>query len=162
MRTHTYICKKGYPEKFKGTEIRWQVPQNVAEAISSGQFKDEDTIVAYAVAQLNIRKGHAISDAVNEKDKDGKAVGLDLTTADLTKIAEDVKADGVRTRTAGGVTQKEAKEKLTTAKTKAAELAKTADPAKLAMLRELGLLDDAAPGDAPVSQAPLAGGKGKK
>lgn len=157
MRTNTYTCNKGYAEEYKGREVSWQVPQSVEEAISSGEFKDEETIVALAVAQLNIRKGHAIMDATKEviggegKDKDSLKFPH-MSTADMEKTAADVRADGVRTRSAGG-SQKAKAEKLDTAKQKAVEIAaREKDPAKLALLRELGLLPDeptAAPAATP-------------
>lgn len=145
MRTHTYTCNKGYAEEYKGREVSWQVPQTVEEAVSSGEFKDEATLVAYAVAQLNIRKGHAIQDATKAlvggegPDKDSLA-NPHMTVADMEKVAASTKADGVRQRTGGG-SQKVKAQALDTAKQRAAEIAsRETDPAKIAMLRELGLL----------------------
>lgn len=147
MRTHTYTCNKGYADEYKGREVSWQVPQTVEEAISSGEFKDEATLVAYAVAQLNIRKGHAIQDATKAvvggegPDKDNLA-NPHMTTADMEKVAADTKADGVRARAAGG-SQKAKAEKFESTKAKAREIAaRETDPVKLALLRELGMLDD--------------------
>src|SRR5436853_1899395 len=98
MRTHTYTCAKGYAEKYKGREVSWPVPESVTEAIESGEFKDEKPLVRYAVAQLNIRKGHAIQDATVATVKDaegkdtGKLVSPDLSLKDMEKIARDTKA----------------------------------------------------------------------
>lgn len=163
MRTHTYTCNKGYADSYKGREVSWQVPETVEEAISSGEFKDEKTLVAYAVAQLNIRKGHAIQDATKE-EKDGKLVNPSLSVADMEKIAADTKADGVRNARSGGGSQKAKAEKLDTAKAKAAEIAaRETDPAKIAMLRELGLLpaegDTPTPATTPATEKPAAARK---
>jgi hypothetical protein len=147
MRTHTYTCAKGYADQYKGREIKWQVPETMEEAISSGEFKDERTLVRYATAQLNIRKGHAVQDATKETiggegpDKDNLK-NTNMTTAALETIAAGVKADGTERTRSGGGSQKVKAEKLDTAKQKAAQIAQTNDPAKLALLRELGLLDE--------------------
>lgn len=165
MRTHTYTCNKGYADEYKGREVSWQVPETVEEAIASGEFKDEKTIVRYAVAQLNIRKGHAVQDYTKETitedgpDK-GKLKNPNATTAQLESVAAGIKADGnERTRTGGG-SQKVKAAQLDTAKQKAAAIAATADPAKLAVLRELGLLPD--DGAAPTTEAKTAPAKSAK
>jgi Arc/MetJ-type ribon-helix-helix transcriptional regulator len=150
MRTHTYTCNKGYADKYKKREVQWPVPETIAEAIESGEFKDEKTIVRYAVAQLNIRKGHAIQAATVEENEDKTLKFPDLSTKDMEKIARDTRATGDERVRAGG-NQKVRAEKFATAKSKAAEVAKTADPAKLALLKELGLLDEA-----PATAAPAA------
>lgn len=147
MRTHTYTCNKGYAEKYKNREVSWPVPETAAEAIESGEFKDERTLVRYAVAQLNIRKGHAIQDATVATVKDaegkdtGKLVNADLSLRDMEKIARDTKATGDERVRAGG-NQKVRAEKYSTTKQKAAAAAKSATPEQLAILRDLGLLDE--------------------
>lgn len=162
MRTHTYTCAKGYAEKYKGREISWPVPESVAEAIESGEFKDEKTLVRYAVAQLNIRKGHAIQAATVETVKDadgkdtGKLVNADLSVKDMEKIARETRATGDERVRAGG-NQKVRAEKFATAKTKAAEKIKTATPEQIALMRELGLIDEAdAAANGAKSAAPAA------
>lgn len=160
MRTHTYTCNKGYADEYKGREVSWQVPQTVEEAISSGEFKDEATIVAYATAQLNIRKGHAIQAATKEENEDGTLKNPHLSVADMEKIAADTKADGVTRTRSGGGSQKAKAEKLDTAKQKAAEIAaRETDPAKLAMLRELGLLPDEPATASTTAEAKPANGR---
>lgn len=160
MRTHTYTCNKGYADKYKNREVSWQVPETVAEAIESGEFKDEKTLVRNAVAQLNIRKGHAIQDATVATVKDaegkdtGKLINPDLSIRDMEKIARETRATGEERLRAGG-NQKVRAEKFATAKQKAAEKAKTATPEQLAILRDLGLLDEAPAatnGEAPAAK----------
>lgn len=146
MRTHTYTCNKGYAEKYKGREISWPVPETVQEAVESGEFKDEKALVRYAVAQLNIRKGHAIQAATVEQNEDKTLKFPDLSVKDMERIARETRATGdERTRVGGN--QKVRAEKFATAKSKAAEIAATNDPAKIALLKELGLLDES--GQAP-------------
>lgn len=157
MRTHTYTAAKGYADKYKKREISWPVPETLAEAIESGEFKDEKTVVRYAVAQLNIRKGHAIAAATIEENEDKTLKFPDLSVKDMERIARETRATGDERIRAGG-NQKVRAEKFATAKTRAAEVAKTADPAKLALLRELGLLDEAAPA-AAVPSATIAPAK---
>jgi hypothetical protein len=142
MRTHTYTCAKGYADKYKKREISWPVPETVQEAIESGEFKDERTLVRYAVAQLNIRKGHAIQAATVEENEDKTLKFPDLSVKQMENIARETRATGDERIRAGG-NQKVRAEKFATAKTRAAEIAKTADPAKLALLKELGLVDEA-------------------
>lgn len=170
MRTHTYTCAKGYADQYKGREVSWPVPETVAEAIESGEFKDERTIVRYATAQLNIRKGHAIQDATVATVKDaegkdtGKLVNSALSIKDMEKIARETRATGDERVRAGG-NQKVRAEKYSTTKQKAAERAKNATPEQLAILRDLGLLDEAASGEAngsqPAAKAPAAPAGGK-
>jgi Arc/MetJ-type ribon-helix-helix transcriptional regulator len=164
MRTHTYTAAKGYAEKYKGREISWPVPESVTEAVESGEFKDEKTLVRYAVAQLNIRKGHAIQAATVETVKDaegkdtGKLVSPDLSVKDMEKIARETRATGDERIRAGG-NQKVRAEKFATAKQKAAERAKNATPEQLAILRDLGLLDEAEATPAAKPAAPAAAAK---
>lgn len=159
MRTHTYTCAKGYADKYKSREISWPVPESVAEAVESGEFKDEKTLVRYAVAQLNIRKGHAIQAATVETVKDaegkdtGKLVNADLSVKDMEKIARETRATGDERVRAGG-NQKVRAEKFATAKTKAAEKIKTATPEQIQLMRDLGLIDEAADASANGAKAP--------
>jgi hypothetical protein len=154
MRTHTYTCAKGYADQYKKREVSWPVPETLAEAIESGEFKDEKTLVRYAVAQLNIRKGHAIQAATVEENEDKTLKFPSLSVKDMEKIARETRATGDERVRAGG-NQKVRAEKFATTKTKAAEIAKTADPAKIALLKELGLLDEA-PATAAPAAAPAA------
>lgn len=141
MRRHTYTCNKGYAEQYKGREVSWDVPETVEEAIKSGEFADEKTLVRYAVAQLNIKKGHAIQDATQEKDKEGKLVNPSMTLADMEKIARDTKATlSERSAPGTGGVKGKAKKFDTTAQ-KAKQIAENATPEKLATLLELGLID---------------------
>lgn len=144
MRTHIYIPKKGYADQYKGLKITWDVPETIEEAISSGQFPDEKTIVRKAVNQLNIERGHAIQRATVEKvkDADGKETAElanpNLTVAQMEAIARSVNASAtVRGRSAGG-SVKERAEKFATSQQKAKELAATASPETLAALAALG------------------------
>lgn len=147
MRTHTYTCAKGYADKYKGREVKWQVPETVAEAIESGQFPDEKTIVRYATAQLNIRKGHAIQDATQEttKDAEGKSTGVlvndNLSLAQMEKIAADVVASATeRTRTGGAGGQKAAATKFTSAQEKANAKLASATAEQVADWLDLGII----------------------
>ncbi len=152
MRTHVYTMNKGYDAPHKGQSLSWEVPVNLSEAIPT-YFKDEATLVRTAVAQLNIKKGHAVQAAsVERPDKEGKGTdGSTLTIADLTKIATDTMMDTeIRERGVGN--QKENAKLGATAKQKAAELSKNATPAEMALLRKLGLAPEEAP--APVAEPP--------
>lgn len=145
MRTHTYTMNKGYDAPHKGQSLNWEVPVNLSEAIPKF-FKDEATLVRTAVAQLNIKKGHAVQAAsVERPDKDGKGDdGSKLSIADLTKIASETMMD-TEIRERGTGSQKENAKIGASAKQKAAELAKNATPAELALLRKLGLAPEEAP-----------------
>lgn len=150
MRTHTYTCAKGYAEQYKNREVKWQVPETVAESVASGEFPDEKTLVRYATAQLNIKKGHAIQDATQElaKDAEGKAIAgklarPNLTLADMEKIAADTKATATERSAKGTGGQKAQAKQFQTIQDKARKMAETATPEKLAMLLELGSIDQA-------------------
>jgi len=132
-RTHTYVCAKGYADKYKGREVKWQSGTTVAESIARGEFPDEETLVYAAQKQLDVRRGHAIQDATQElkKDADGKEipgqlVNPDLSLADMERIAaETVFTKTTRERVPGGG-QKVAAQKFTTAKEKVAAKLATA------------------------------------
>lgn len=160
MRTHTYTAAKGYADKYKKREISWPVPETLAEAVESGEFKDEKTVVRYAVAQLNIRKGHAIQAATVEENEDKTLKFPDLSVKDMEKIARETRATGDERVRAGG-NQKVRAEKYATTKSKAIEAAKTATPEQIALMKSLGLLDEVvpvAPAAAPVAPAKQAQG----
>lgn len=146
MRRHTYTCNKGYAEQYKGREVSWDVPETTSEAIASGEFPDEKTLVRYAVAQLNIKKGHAIQDATVEKVKDDKGKDTDklanpnLTLADMEKIARETKATATERAAKGTGGQKAQAKAYATAKDKAKQIAENATPEKLATLLELGMI----------------------
>jgi hypothetical protein len=148
-RTHTYVCAKGYADKYQGREVKWTVLEDVATAISSGDFPDEKTLVRYAYAQLNIRKGHAIMDATKETKKDaegkdtGELVNPDLSLAEMEKIAATTVASAnERTRTGGAGGQKVAAQKFTSAKEKIAAKLATATEEQLAEWLDLDLITE--------------------
>jgi hypothetical protein len=162
-RTHTYVCNKGYADKYKGREVKWQVGETVAESIERGEFPDEKTLVRAAQAQLNIKRGHAIQAATVEKTKDAEGketdvlVNPDLSLADMEKIAaETVMTASSVTRTPGGG-QKVAAQKFTSAKEKIAAKLATATEEQIADWLDLGLIDEA---QAAGRRAELANAKG--
>jgi hypothetical protein len=141
MRRHTYTADKGYAEAYKGREVTWDVPETVEEAIRSGEFEDEATLVRYATAQLNIKKGHAIQRATVAKDKDGNLANPNMTLADMEKIAADTKAKKDERQKGGKAkVEKENAKKFDTAAQKAKAIAENASPEKLATLLELGFI----------------------
>ena len=167
MRRHTYTCNKGYADQYKGREVSWDVPETMKEAIESGEFPDEKTLVRYAVAQLNIKKGHAIQDATTEKKKDDKGkdtnelANPNLTLADMEKIARETKATATERAAKGTGGQKAQAKAFATAKEKAKQIAENATPEKLATLLELGMISQEEHDArlAAVGSAPAAGGR---
>lgn len=147
MRRHTYTCAKGYAESYKGREVSWDVPETAEEGIKSGEFPDEKTIMRYATAQLNIKKGHAVMDATNEqaKGEDGKPTGKlanpNMTLADMEKIARSTIATASDRAAKGTGGQKVQAKKFATAQDKAKQIVENATPEKLAVLLEVGLID---------------------
>lgn len=145
-RTHTYKCAKGYAPEYQGREVKWEVPTSIDEAVSSGQFENVDTILRYATAQLNIKKGHAIQAATVEqvKDADGKPTGKlanpNMTLAQMEQLAAATVAKASERTKSGGGSQKDKAKAHETTKAKAKAMAETADPVKLAALLELGLI----------------------
>lgn len=158
-RRHTYTCDKGYAENYKGREVSWDVPETVEEAVRSGQFEDEKTLVRYATAQLNIKKGHAIQRATVAKDKEGNLANPNMTLADMEKIAaETVAKKDERTKGGKAKVEKEQAKKFATAAEKAKAALETATPEKLATLLELGFITQ---DEHDARLAALKGGKSK-
>lgn len=146
-KTHTYVCKKGYAPEYKGREVRWQYWTTPEEAIQNGAFDSIETIMRYANAQLNIKKGHAVQAATVEKVKDADGKPTDkLANPSMTQSAMEALAAGVsakateRTRGSGGGKQKDRAKAFDTAKDKAKAMAETATPDQLAALLSLGFI----------------------
>lgn len=114
ISSHEYTMKKGYEKSpLHGKTVTWTKPSTLAEATAPGTdtngkpyFPDEAAVVAAAVAQLNIKKGHAIKAALEPTGKPGEE-GYEpgITTLDeATKIGrETVASTKTRTRGAGAV-----------------------------------------------------------
>lgn len=147
VRTHTYVCAKGYADQYKGREVKWQSGTTVAESIARGEFPDEETLVYAAQKQLDVKRGHAIQAATVEvkKDAEGKdtteLVNPNLSLADMEKIAaETVFTAPTRTRTAGAGGQKVAASKFTSAKEKVAAKLASATAEQVAEWLDLDLI----------------------
>jgi len=145
-KTHTYVCNKGYAPEYKGRKVTWTIHTTPDEAIAAGDFDSLDTIMRYANAQLNIKRGHAIQKATLEqtKDADGKPTGTlanpNMTTAAMEQLAAATNATATeRTRTGEGK-QKDRAKAYDTTKEKAKQILETATPEKLATLLELGFI----------------------
>lgn len=88
--TKSFKMQKGYEgTALHGQTVTWSVPTTVQEALAAGPdtngkpyFESEAALVATAVAQLNIKKGHAISGKL-ESLKEGETLSL----ADAEQIA---------------------------------------------------------------------------
>lgn len=137
MRTHEYEMDKGYPDSHKGQTVTWNVPVTVDEAISGGFFKDAETLVRVAVAQLNIKRGHA----VNKRVLDEKAPADQKTIAALSEYAATINyTEDLRER-GKGTESKAAKKVIEKQRAALTEdrLAKL-NPAGLDTMVEMGLL----------------------
>lgn len=159
MRTHTFKLGKGYAPEYVGREITWQVPQTVEEAIASGEFKDEATLVGYATAQLNIRKGHAVMDATKEKGEDDRLANPAMSASAMEAVAAGVKADGIRAKGTGTGGAKVKAAKFEAVASKVQNSLKDASPEKIALLRELGLLPEGYEAPATATATPARRGK---
>jgi len=165
IRTHTYVCAKGYAEEYKGRNVKWQSGKTLAAALARGEFPDEATLVYAAQKQLDVKRGHAIQAATVEVTKD--AEGKDTTTlanpnlslAAMEKIAaETVFTAPTRTRIAGGGGQKVAAQKFTSAQEKIATKLPTATAENIAEWIEYGLITE----DMAAGRLAELGGKGGK
>lgn len=152
MRQHTYTLAKGYEKSaLHKSTVTWPVPDTIAEALAPNPdnaegkpfFPSEQAILAAAVAQMNIRKGHGLNAevlAALEGDAEKGVAARDLSGAEAEKIARGiVMGSTIRTRGKGKAV-KEAGEKV---------VALTSDlsahtPEKLAAMVTLGLLDQSA------------------
>lgn len=168
VRTHTYVCAKGYADKYKGREVKWQSGTTVAESIARGEFPDEETLVYAAQKQLDVKRGHAIQAATVEvtKDAEGKdtttLVNPDLSLAQMEKIAaETVFTAPTRTRTAGAGGQKAAATKFSSARDKAAAKLPTATAEQVAEWLEYELITQEQ-ADARLAELGAKGGKAAK
>lgn len=99
-RTHEYTPQKGYEgTPIHGQKLTWTVPTSIQEALRPGPdtdgqpyFADEATLLAAAVNQLNILKGHTVQKATKPsktKDEDGNEVTQEpeiRTRADAERI----------------------------------------------------------------------------
>jgi hypothetical protein len=151
-KRHIYTANKGYADQYKGREIGWTVYTTAEEAIAAGQFDSAETIMQYANAQLNIKKGHAIQAATVElaKDKDGKQipgqlVNPALSTADMEKLAESTVATKIDRAPKGSGGQKTLAKKAQTTAEKAKDMLASANltKEKLDTLLELEQIDQA-------------------
>lgn len=108
MRTHEYEAKKGYEgTALYGQTLTWSVPQTMAEALGpnpdrpDGQpfFLSENDVVALAVAQLNIKKGHAVAALVGEDVKDEKRITtVEAANALARGVVHRPRGEGTGTR----------------------------------------------------------------
>lgn len=150
-RTHTYTCAKGYADQYKTREVKWDVYTTPDEAIAAGQFDSIETIMQYANAQLNIRKGHAIQDATQEqvKGEDGKPTGKLVRPSMSLKDMEDLAASTVAKKIeraekgSGGVKKLAAQAQTTKTKAQAMLSSDSLTEGKLAALLELEQIDQA-------------------
>ena len=146
-RQKEFTFKKGYEKSgLKGQKVTWTNGLNVAEALAPNathpeqkpDFPSEEVLVAYAYAQLDIRRGHAVKaelDAAMEGDAEKNVAPRDLTLEEAEKIARSTTA-GTKIRGRSGVG---AAAKQVAAMAKAESLAGH-DAEKLAALRTLGLI----------------------
>jgi hypothetical protein len=162
-KTHIYKFEKGSTEKTMGQEITWPVYTTPEEAIKAGAFDSMDTIMRYANAQLNIKKGHAAQRASKQKIKkneDGTTSGVDGSTLSLAALA-DVARKTVATateRTRDGLSQKEAAKRARTLQKNIQEKKASLSPETIAELRAAGFdVGDVA----PASSAAPTKGRGK-
>lgn len=163
VRNHVYVCAKGYADKYKGREVKWQSGKLVADSIARGEFPDEATLVYAAQKQLDVKRGHAIQAATVEvlKDAEGKdtttLANPDLSLADMERIAAStVFTAPTRTRTAGAGGQKVAAQKFTSAQEKINAKLPTATEDNVAEWLEFGLITDE---QAAARRAELKGAK---
>lgn len=172
-RTHTYTAKKGY----EGTplfekDVTWTAPTSIAEALKPGPdtngqpyFADEATLVAAAVNQLNILKGHTIQKGTKpSKSKDD--AGNEVTVAPTVKSVAD--AERVGRETVMRPSTRKRGENVKAVATKAREVSSkvsqglpTFSADKIAFLVELGQLSQA-DADAEMARRAAEKGAGRK
>lgn len=92
MREGTFkINEKGYPERFHGTEVKYQQGTTVAEVVATGHAENEAAVVRAFYNAFNIRSSGLIK----------KAVALEATTVtDLAAILQGYKV--MEEKQAGG------------------------------------------------------------
>ena len=150
---HTYnFREKGYKgTAVVGQNIQWTRPSSIAEALKPGPdtngqpyFADEQTLLDYAVAQLNIRKGHAVQAAAlgKNKDEEGNAIPAVTDLAGLAKIGQSTVAERLTRRT-GQPSQKDRAEKLTKVENKIRSKIETYTPEQLAFAVEAEIITQA-------------------
>lgn len=165
MRTHTFKTSKSFPESLREQTISWDVPENVKEALDATigpdgkpYFADEATLVRYAVAQLNIKKGHGaatFADKLATDEKDPRIPSVE----EVQNIARGIIAEPVRERSAAGEGKTSTKELREKAKRhEKVESAVLGDidkfsKAQLAGFVAVGLIDQAAM-DASLERSP--------
>ena len=163
VKTHTYEFAKGSLPEFEGKTITWETYSTPEEAIKAGEYDSMDTIMRYANAQLNIKKGHAAQRFTKQKPKkneDGTITGIDGSKAPLAEVAKIARGTVATAteRTRDGISQKDAAKKFKTAQQTIRAKAATLSPETLAELKAAGFdVGDVAPA---TSAAPT--GKGGK
>ena len=147
-RIKEFTFKKGYEKSgLSGQKVTWQNGTTIEEALGPNpthpeqkpDFPSIESLLAYAYAQLDIRRGHAVKaelDAALEGDAEKKIAPRDLTLAEAEEIARKTTAGSTIRRAGTGAAA--AKKKLD-ALTGGNALAQH-DEEKLGALVTLGLI----------------------